>query len=258
MLKVLIADDEMIERKYLTTLFGKYPHLFTIAGEARNGKEVLRLTNQLRPDIIIMDINMPFCDGLTCANEIKQNHPETIILLNTAYAEFEFARKAVEYQLDAYLLKPAREEIILQTIESCLRKKRRNSDAPSAYAEALANRSGPSANVITQVCDYIDANPQLSLSLQDLARIAHFSPSYLSRIFREQKGITISAYITQKRMENAKYLLGHSKMDIRTIASHCGFQTISHFNRVFKQETGLSPMEFRRKFSSQEAEDGEF
>lgn len=258
MLKVLIADDEMIERKYLTTLFGKYPHLFTIVGEARNGKEVLRQADLLRPDVIIMDINMPFCDGLTCANEIRQHHPDTIILLNTAYAEFEFARKAVEYQLDAYLLKPAREEIILQTIESCLRKRRRSSDAPSAYAESLASRAGSAGDAIKLVCDYIDANPQLSLSLEDLARIAHFSPSYLSRIFREQKGVTISAYITQKRMENAKYLLGHSKMDVRTIATHCGFPTISHFNRVFKQETGLSPMEFRRKFSDQEAEDAGF
>lgn len=258
MLKVLIADDEMIERKYLTALFGKYPHLFTIAGEARNGKEVLRLAEQLRPDVIIMDINMPFCDGLTCANEIRQRHPDTIILLNTAYAEFEFARRAVEYQLDAYLLKPAKEEVILQAIESCLRKKRRSSGAPSAYAEALVKRSGSAADAVALVCDYIDANPQLSLTLEELARIAHFSPSYLSRIFREQKGVTISAYITQKRLENAKYLLIHSKMDVRTVAAHCGFQTVSHFNRVFKQEASLSPLEFRRKFSVQEAEDEEF
>lgn len=256
MLKILIADDEMIERKYLTALFGKYPHLFTIAGEARNGKEVLRLAEQLRPDVIIMDINMPFCDGLTCSNQIKQLLPDTIILLNTAYAEFEFARRAVEYQLDAYLLKPAKEEVILQTIESCLRKKRHSSgDAPSSYAEALVSRSGSAGNAIDLVCDYIDNNPQLPLSLEELARIAHFSPSYLSRIFREQKGITLSAYITRKRLENAKYLLGHSKMDVRTVAANCGFQTVSHFNRVFRQDTGLSPMEFRRKHTAQEAKD---
>ena len=66
---------------------------------------------------------MPAGPNRQPAGEIKQLYPETIILLNTAYAEFEFARRAVEYQLDAYLLKPAAEELILRTIEECLRKK---------------------------------------------------------------------------------------------------------------------------------------
>lgn len=254
MLKILIADDEMIERKYLTTLFRKYPHLFTVVGEARNGREVIRQTIQLRPDVIIMDINMPFSDGLTCAREIKQVYPDTIILLNTAYAEFEFARRAVEYQLDAYLLKPAKEELILRTIEECLRKKRAAQDVRSSHTETLTGSSGSPQDPIGMVADYIDANAHLPLSLENLARIAHFSPSYLSRIFRERKGITISAYITQRRMENAKYLLVHTAMDIQTVAAHCGFHTISHFNRVFKQNVGQSPMEFRRQFASQEEE----
>lgn len=257
MLKILIADDEMIERRYLTALFQKYPRLFTVVGEARNGHEVISQAALLRPDVIIMDINMPFSDGLSSAHEIRKIHPDTIILLNTAYAEFEFARKAVEYQLDAYLLKPAKEELILSTIETCLRKKRVSAKAPSAYAETLAN-SRKDADPIDLVCSYISSHPDLPLTLDELARIAHFSPSYLSRIFRERTGITISSYITQKRMENAKYLLVHSTMDIQNIAAHCGFHTISHFNRVFKQDTDLSPLEFRRQFSTQEDTYAEF
>lgn len=256
MLKILIADDEMIERKYLTTLFRKYPHLFSVVGEARNGREVIRQTIQLRPDVIIMDINMPFSDGLTCAGEIKRLYPDTIILLNTAYAEFEFARRAVEYQLDAYLLKPAKEDLILRTLEECLRKKRMTQETRASYTEALTGNADSMLNPIDFVADYIDANAHLPLTLQELARIAHFSPSYLSKIFRERKGITISGYITLKRMENAKYLLVHTTMDVQTVAAHCGFNTISHFNRVFKENVGQSPMEFRRQFASQEEENG--
>lgn len=258
MLKILIADDEMIERRYLTAVFRKYPQLFTVVGEARNGREVIRQATLLRPDVIIMDINMPFSDGLTCAGEIKQMYPETIILLNTAYAEFEFARRAVEYQLDAYLLKPAPEELILRTIEECLRKKRAAIDSRPGYMEVQGRDSDPMLSPIDLVADYIDANTHRPLPLQELARIAHFSPSYLSRLFRERKGITISAYITQKRMDHAKYLLGHTTMDIQTVAAHCGFQTISHFNRVFKQNTGQSPMEFRRQFINLEDENAGF
>ena len=116
MLRILIADDEEIERKYLAALFVKHSDTYKVVGEACNGREVLELTAKNSPDIIIMDINMPGLDGLTSAQRIKQRFPDTIILLNTAYAEFEFARKAVEYGLNAYLLKPAEEEVILQTI----------------------------------------------------------------------------------------------------------------------------------------------
>lgn len=255
MLKVLIADDEMIERKYLTTLFRKYPHLFNVVGVAQNGREVLRLAAQLYPDVIIMDINMPFTDGLTCAREIRQLYPDAIILLNTAYAEFEFARRAVEYRLDAYLLKPAREEVILQTIEECLRKKRATAEPRATFAEPFPGRG--TDEPVNLVASYIDANSHQPLPLEELARIAHFSPSYLSRVFREKKGITISAYITRKRMENAKYLLAHTSMDVQTIAAQCGFNTISHFNRVFKQENGMSPMIFRRQFARQEEPNAE-
>lgn len=56
-------------------------------------------------------------------------------------------------------------------------------------------------------------------------------------------------------MESAKYLLTHTTMDVQTVAARCGFQTISHFNRVFKQSAGLSPMEFRRQNAHEEKND---
>ena len=131
MLKVLIADDENIERRYLLSLFKKHPDLFEVIGEARNGKEVLQKVLEYTPDVIIMDINMPFLDGLSSAHKIKERFPNTIILLNTAYAEFEFAKKAIDYGLDAYLLKPAKESQILDAIQNCLDKRERRNTPPS-------------------------------------------------------------------------------------------------------------------------------
>ena len=84
MLRILIADDEEIERKYLAALFVKHSDTYKVVGEACNGREVLELTAKNSPDIIIMDINMPGLDGLTSAQRIKQRFPDTIILLNTA------------------------------------------------------------------------------------------------------------------------------------------------------------------------------
>lgn len=195
MLRILIADDEEIERKYLAALFVKHSDTYKVVGEACNGREVLELTAKNSPDIIIMDINMPGLDGLTSAQRIKQRFPDTIILLNTAYAEFEFARKAVEYGLNAYLLKPAEEEVILQTIDNCIRNNARIKDSPNGLSMLSVSKDS-----ITHVTEYIDNNFNLPLTLDSLAEIAHFTPSYLSRIFHEKMGVTITEYITKNAL----------------------------------------------------------
>lgn len=242
MLQILIADDEEIERKYLASLFAKHSDTCKVIGEASNGREVLELTAKNRPDVIIMDINMPGLDGLASAQRIKQHFPDTIILLNTAYAEFEFARKAVEYRLDAYLLKPAKEEIILQTIDSCIRNKARIKDSSNTISIFSVSKDS-----ITLVTEYIDNNFNLPLTLDSLAEIAHFTPSYLSRIFHEKTGFTIKEYITKKRIDKAEYLLIYTEAGIQEISSRCGFLSIAHFHRIFKQKTGTTPLEYRHK-----------
>lgn len=181
-------------------------------------------------------------DGLTSAQRIKQRFPDTIILLNTAYAEFEFARKAVEYGLNAYLLKPAEEEVILQTIDNCIRNNARIKDSPNGLSMLSVSKDS-----ITHVTEYIDNNFNLPLTLDSLAEIAHFTPSYLSRIFHEKMGVTITEYITKKRIEKAEYLLIYTEASIQEIASRCGFSSTAHFHRIFKQKTDTTPLEYRHK-----------
>lgn len=243
MLRVLIADDEAIERRYLSSLFQKYPDKFQIAGEAANGREILELASMLRPDIIIMDINMPLMNGLESAHEIKQLLPETLILLNTAYAEFEFAKKAVDYKLDAYLLKPASERQIFDAIKDCLASRRTATSPTPAPCPDEPHTLFEDAVAIVE--NYITLNYTKPLSLQELAELVHFSSSYLSRIFHQTKGVTIRAYINQIRLGQAVELLKNTNKPIQEIASDCGFSNVSHFNRVFKQQTGNSPLEFR-------------
>lgn len=250
MLKILIADDEVIERKYLTSVFQKHPDKFQLIAAAQNGKEVIELADKYKPDIIIMDISMPCMSGLDASHIIKQKYPETIILLNTAYAEFEFARKAVEYGLDAYLLKPAKESQIIETILYCLDKKNKAATTPSQHVNCVVTKhNSASKHTISMIKEYINEHFHQNLTLENLAELAHFSPSYLSRLFHNTTGLTLKTYITLKRLENAEYLLKNSSLNIHEIAFNCGFPNVSHFNRVFKAHTNLSPMEYRRHYS---------
>ena len=83
------------------------------------------------------------------------------------------------------------------------------------------------------------------LTLGELAAIVHFSPTYLSRVFHSEKGVTLRNYINQRRIEQATHLLQNSERMLSDIAGDCGFKSQSHFHRVYKEFTGSTPTQAR-------------
>ena len=244
MITILIAEDEQIEYRYLRDMFLKHPGMYRVLDNALTGRDAVDMAFKYRPEVVIMDISMPVCNGLEASLIIKEKLPDTIIMLNTAYAEFEFARKAVEYHLDAYLLKPSSEEEIFRTLEGCLRKRQSTASSPM---EADGGPDMCEKDCIEPVAEYIMEHLAEDLSLRTLSEQVHFSPSYLSHLFHEKRGMTIRHFINQKRIEYSVQLLRHSDKNIKEIASACGFSNISHFNRVFKLHTGKTPVELRKE-----------
>lgn len=240
MLDVIIADDEVIERKYLKKIFSKYKEDYKVVAEASSGEEVLKQVKYYHPNIIIMDINMPLGNGLDSAIHIKKLYPEIIILLNTAYAEFEFARKAIQFHMDGYLLKPTSETEIFETIEQCLKS---NSNDNRRFHHS----SNKENDFIHKIDQYIENNFNKPITLKILSDLVHFSPSYLSRIFHQEKRVTIRTYLNQVRINHAIKLLKETNVPVHEVARDCGFINVSHFNRVFKRYIGKSPAEVRKE-----------
>ncbi len=123
MYSVLIADDERIERDFLRQMLEGNADFCTVVGEAENGGQTVALAKELCPDIVLLDINMPVLSGLDAARQIKQHAPRTVIVLNSAYAEFQYAQRAIDYDVDAYLVKPAGKEEIIATLTNCMQKR---------------------------------------------------------------------------------------------------------------------------------------
>lgn len=125
MYKVMIVDDEAIFRDYLRSKFSWSALGFTICCEARHGVEALELAQRHRPDIALVDINMPFMDGLELSEKLKLAFPDMPIVLVTGHNEFEYARKALRIGVKDYLLKPFDEEefiVTLQKVKSALQQ----------------------------------------------------------------------------------------------------------------------------------------
>lgn len=100
------------------------------------------------------------------------------------------------------------------------------------------------AGVIDRICIYIEENLDQDLSLVRLADVIHFNPSYLSRLFKQERGINLSEYIEDMRVRQAKELL-RGELKVAEVGSLIGYVTPQSFTRVFKKWTGTTPQEYR-------------
>jgi len=101
---------------------------------------------------------------------------------------------------------------------------------------------------ITVCLDYIYDNLHTKISLDDLAAVAGLSPAYLSRLFHKEVGMTISKYITGKRIQAAENMLKYSEYSFIEISNYLCFSSESHFIHVFKKFTGYTPKLYRETF----------
>jgi len=122
MTSVLIVDDEKIERDGLQAMLRKgFPDL--VIEQARNGKVALRMVEEgFRPDLVLMDIKMPGMDGLETIERMSAIDPDIRYVMVTAYDTFDYARRAIKLGVMDYLLKPARADEIIATVDRALKR----------------------------------------------------------------------------------------------------------------------------------------
>ena len=97
---------------------------------------------------------------------------------------------------------------------------------------------------------YIEAHLAENLSLQILADILNISPGYLSTLFRKETGQTLTDYINRKRIRHAMHLLKTTRLQVQTIAQHCGIMDVQYFSKIFKRVTQMTPKEYRKSNSN--------
>lgn len=109
MYKILVVDDFLPDRKTIIEMLAREPFLdmqLQIVGECEDGLQALKAIETTQPDIVISDIEMPLCNGLELARNIRFNHPRIKIIFCSLYDEFEYARKALYFGGYGYILKP--------------------------------------------------------------------------------------------------------------------------------------------------------
>ncbi|MEJ2494083.1 MAG: AraC family transcriptional regulator, partial [Ignavibacteriaceae bacterium] len=102
-------------------------------------------------------------------------------------------------------------------------------------------------DIKTPIWQIMEKNYTYNLNLKEYARISSRSLAAFKRDFFEYYHTTPGKWLTGKRLKHASVLLNTTKQSISEIAFNSGFENISHFSRIFKEKTGLSPLQFRKK-----------
>ena len=121
--RILLADDEEEVRKAIIRNIDWESLGFRVAGDADNGEEALEKIEQLKPDVLMTDIRMPYMDGLTLAARVRQKYPSIKILIFSGYDDFEYAKQAIKLNVTEYILKPVNSQEltkILARVRDCL------------------------------------------------------------------------------------------------------------------------------------------
>ena len=114
-IRLLIADDHTMVRQGLTQICNAEPDM-EVVGQAADGQEAVRLTLQLEPNVVVMDINMPVLDGVQATRFISKQAPMIGVVILTMYRQDQYVFEAIKAGARAYLLKDADSDELLRSI----------------------------------------------------------------------------------------------------------------------------------------------
>jgi DNA-binding NarL/FixJ family response regulator len=117
--RLLIVDDHALYRRGLRSMFDLEPDI-EVVGEASDGLEAIERVEQLHPDVVLMDINMPGMDGMQATRKLADSYPGILIITLTMFKGEEHLREARRAGSSAYVLKDAGSEILLRTIHDVM------------------------------------------------------------------------------------------------------------------------------------------
>lgn len=245
--RILIVDDVDESRMLLMDFLQQRGCRVYIAQDGQDG---IQKAQAVRPDLILMDIRMPVCDGMTACRLLKANSATRsipLIFLTSATLPQERVAGLTAGAVD-YVTKPFDfEEVRLRL---CIHLK------PIAQVSATQTGAPPDDEVSTasSTLDAIlyRATRKLLLerlgqtpSLVELAAAVGTNARRLNAAFKQCVGVTVFDFLREERMKEARRMLSETALEVQTISRELGYSSTANFSTAFRDRFGLSPSQFR-------------
>lgn len=246
MYALVIIDDEIELLEGLSTYFPWEKIGFTVVQAFSDGRNALAYCKSHSVDVVLTDIRMPFISGLDLIQELQTRPRPPLFCVMSAFDSFEYAKRAIAYGVQDYLVKPSS----FADIEKTFLKIRSLLDCNTIIPTSDGHTEHYST-LITEAITIIRKRTR-SCSLQSIAGELGINSSYLSRLFKEETGQKFQEFLVAVKMEQAvRMLTGKISYKNKEIAKALGYQDTQNFCRTFKNHFGTSPQVFRKEQKAQ-------
>ena len=252
---LLLVEDNADVVAYIASCLPDYK-----LAVGRDGSEGFEIARETIPDLIITDVMMPFVDGFQLVKQLRCDEytSHIPIIMLTAKADIESKMEGLQQGVDAYLEKPFYKEELLIRIKKLLEMRKNlqqyflrkaginnviTVDTIIEDAIAVNRVEDP---FIKKVREAVEDNvTNADFTVEQLCKIVFMSHSQLHRKLDALTGCSPNKFIRVIRLNNARELLKNPAHSISTVAFNCGYNDPGYFTRVFKQEHGVTPQEWR-------------
>lgn len=235
--RILIVDDDTEARELYARLARQalpdHPILL-----AESGAAALAILERATPGLVVLDLTLPDMDGFALLERLRtdrRTRQVPVLVVSGKILSSEDIRR-LDY---AHVIFQSKEMLSDEEVIACLRRVLVGSEALPQPTSALVKRA----------LGYIHANFGRHMSRAEMAEAMGVSPSYLSRIFRQEVGLSPWEWLTRFRIQTAKELLCGARESITEVAARTSFEDPAYFSRVFHQKVGCSPRAYRKKAS---------
>lgn len=226
-----------------------------------DGREGFEIATEMVPDLIITDVMMPFVDGFEMCRQLRADERTSHIpiIMLTAKADMQSKLEGIDKGADVYLEKPFNREELLLRIKKLLETRQQLQhyymklagipSAVTASATAIAQPETAAENeFVIKVRNVIEAHLEdYNFSVEQLCKKIFMSHSQLHRKLHALVGCSPNKFIRMVRLAKARQLLLETNDSIASVALASGFNDPGYFARVFKQEFGCTPLEWKNK-----------
>jgi len=247
---MLVVDDNADFRKFISSLFTANYRII----EAGDGEQALKIILSKMPDLIISDLMMPKMDGYELCRKVKQDIriSHIPIILLTAKAGDENKYRGLEAGAEDYIAKPFNMEMLSLKVSRIIERQqklqeqfRKKVDINPSEIEITSMDEKFVKKAVSLVEDNIDNTDFL---VEDLCREMGMSRVYFYKKILSLTDKTPSEFIRFIRLKRAADLLEKSQMYVNEVAYQVGFNDPKYFRKYFKEEFGMSPNDYKKKF----------
>jgi len=258
MYKLLLVDDEAIAIEALKKNIDMEALSISVIDFAYDVEDARSMISQNGYDLMVCDIEMPGETGIDLMEWINTNAYDIVTIFLTCHPEFSYAKKAVSLGVSDYLIKSIDSVELNEALAKAIERKKNMTE--NRRARVIASSLGQdivekqesvnqTENAVREASAYIRENiGSETLDVKAVAAHVYLNPDYLSRLFKTYHNTSIKNYIISTRITLAEELLANSLLSISKIAMSCGYSHMAHFSKMFKQETGMTPNEYRAKY----------